>query len=208
MASSLTDLFSGRSGYGIIDVGGFPVEAEADTWARADAGGGYLYGQLSHLLGLATWLVPSEPEEVFARARFLENGVDLDIQASVRFADGVIGSFNGQGHQPWVLRHACELRIAGELGVLTLDLERERADVLLQGDKEKGEVIRLEPDPPVADGDGVYTCEGPPQLLIDRCLGRPAVDRAPADVGVRSVAIMDAAWRSATGGGEVAVSGL
>ena len=51
-ASCLTDLFSGRSGYGVVDVGGFPVEVEAKTWARADAGGGYLYGQLSHLLGL------------------------------------------------------------------------------------------------------------------------------------------------------------
>ena len=31
---------------------------DRDTWARADAGGGYLYGQLSHLLGLGLWLVP------------------------------------------------------------------------------------------------------------------------------------------------------
>ena len=57
-ASCLAELFSGRAGYGIVDVGGFPVEAEVETWARADAGGGYLYGQLSHLLGLGLWLVP------------------------------------------------------------------------------------------------------------------------------------------------------
>ena len=34
-ASSLTDLFSGRAGYGVVDVGGFQVEVEAKTWARA-----------------------------------------------------------------------------------------------------------------------------------------------------------------------------
>lgn len=208
MASSLTDMFSGAAGWGVIDIGGFAVEAEADTWARANAGGGYLYGQLSHLIGLAGWLVPSEPEEVFARARFLPNGVDLDVHTSVRFADGLIASFAGHGRQPWIVRHACELRIAGNAGVLTLDFERERADVLLQGDKEQGEVIRRQPEPPPGDGDGGYSCDGPPQLLVDRCLGREAVDCAPGEVGVRSVAIMEAAWRSATLGGAVAVTDL
>ena len=100
-ASSLTDLFSGRAGYGVLDIGGFALEAEPATWATAGAGGGYLYGQLSHLLGLAAWLVPSHPHVVFANARFLENGVDIDVQVSIRFDDGVIGSFAGQGHVPW-----------------------------------------------------------------------------------------------------------
>ncbi len=208
MASSLTDMFSGKAGWGTIDVGGFVVEAERETWSLPDAGGGYLYGQLSHLLGLATWLVPSDPGEVFARARFLENGVDLDVQVSVRFADDVIGSFSGHGRHPWLMRHACELRIAGDQGVLTLDFERERADVLLQGDKATGEVIRRQPHPPVAEGDGVYSCDGPPQLLIDRCLQRNSPDQAPGEVGVRTVAIMQAAWRSAHEGRAVPVGDL
>ena len=208
MASSLTDMFSGTSGWGTIDIGGFVVEAERETWALPDAGGGYLYGQLSHLLGLASWLVPSDPDEVFARARFLENGVDLDIQASVSFADGVIGSFSGHGRHPWVMRHAFELRIAGDRGVLTLDFERDRADVLLQGDKASGEVIRRQPDPPVADGEGVYSCDGPPQLLIDRCLGRDSADQAPGEVGVRTVAIMEAAWQSGQTRAPVRVANL
>ena len=208
MASSLTDMFSGAAGWGVLDVGGFEVEAEADTWARADAGGGYLYGQLSHLVGLAAWLVPAEPEETFARARYLSNGVDLDVHASVQFSDGVIGSFSGHGRQPWVIRHACELRIAGDGGVLTLDFERDRADVLLQGDKATGEVIRRGPEPPVVDGEGVYACDGPPQLLVDRCLGRESVDRAPGEVGVRTVAILESAWRSARSGSRVPVAEL
>ena len=206
MASCLTELFAGRSGYGVQDVGGFAVEAEADTWARAGAGGGYLYGQLSHLLGLALWLLPQEPEEVFARAALLENGVDLDVQVSVAFADGLLGSFSGHGHQPWVMRHACDLRIAGENGVLALDFERERAELLLQGDRAKMEVLHVGPEPPPADGEGMYECEGPARYLIDICLGRDARDQAPADVGVRSVAVMDGAWQSIQGGGSISVA--
>jgi predicted dehydrogenase len=207
-ASSLTDLFAGISGYGVVDVGGFLVEAEADTWARADAGGGYLYGQLSHLLGLGLWLVPSEPEEVFARAHFLDNGCDLDVQASVSLANGAIASFNGQGHQPWVMRHACDLRIAGEEGVLVLDMERVRAELLLQGDRGRGEVVRVGPEPPPRDEEGIYSCDGPAQLLVDVCLGRPAVDRASAELGIRTVAVMDAAWQSAHAGVPVRIDEL
>jgi predicted dehydrogenase len=207
-ASSLTDLFAGISGYGVVDVGGFLVEAEADTWARADAGGGYLYGQLSHLLGLGLWLVPSEPEEVFARAHFLDNGCDLDVQASVGLSNGAIATFNGQGHQPWVMRHACDLRIAGEEGVLVLDMERVRAELLLQGDRERGEVVRVGPEPPPRDEEGIYSCDGPAQLLVDICLGREAVDRAPAELGIRTVAVMEAAWQSAHAGSPVRIDEL
>lgn len=208
MASSLTDLFSGRAGYGVMDVGGFAVEAETDTWALAGAGGGYLYGQLSHLLGLAAWLVPSDPLEVFARARYLENGVDIDVQASVLFDDGIIGSFSGQGHVPWAMGPTCWLRVAGEEGVLTLDFEKGRADVLLQGDKAKGEILRREPDPPVSEREGDYSCDDLPLLLIDLCSGRPVVDRAPVETGVRAVAIMEAAWRSALSSETVRIAEL
>jgi predicted dehydrogenase len=208
MSSCLTDLFSGRSGYGVLDVGGFHVEAETATWAKADAGGGYLFGQLSHLLALGLWLVPNEPEDVFARANLLENGVDLDIQVSAGLAGGVIGSFSGQGHEPWGRRHACDLRIAGEDGVLMLDFDRVQAQVLLGGDKERAEWLTFEPDPPAVEDDSEYTCDGPAQFLVDTCLGREAVNRAPLDVAVRTVAVMEAAWRSVHSGQTVRVADL
>lgn len=208
MSSCLTDLFSGRSGYGVVDVGGFAVEVETATWAKADVGGGYLFGQLSHLLALGLWLVPNEPQDVFARARLLENGVDLDIQVSVGLAGGTIGSFSGQGHEPWGRRHACDLRIAGEDGVLMLDFDRMQAQVLLEGDKERAEWLTLEPDPPAAEDDSEYTCDGPAHWLVDTCLGRETVNRAPLEVGVRTVAVMEAAWQSAHTGQPVRVADL
>jgi predicted dehydrogenase len=208
MSSCLTDLFSGRTGYGVLDVGGFPVEAESATWAEVDAGGGYLFGQLSHLLGLGLWLVPNEPEDVFARAHLLENGVDLDIQVSVGLSGGVIGSFDGQGHEPWGRPHAFDVRIAGENGTLMLDFDRVQAQLLLEKDKERAEWLTVEPDPPAAEKDAEYTCDGAAQFLVDTSLGRETVNRAPLDLGLRTVAVMDAAWRSAHTGQGVRVTDL
>ena len=208
MSSCLSDLFAGRSGYGVLDVGGFPVEAETDTWARSDAGGGYLFGQLSHLIALGLWLVPNEPEDVFARAHLLGNGVDLDMQVSVALQNGVIGSFSGQGHEPWGRRHACDLRIAGKEGVLMLDFDRVQAQLLLEGDKEQAEWLTFEPDPPAVEEDSEYTCDAAAQFLVDTCLGRETVNCAPLDLGVRTVAVMDAAWRSAHTGRPVRVEDL
>jgi predicted dehydrogenase len=219
MASSLVELFSGRSGYGKLELGGYEFEASAETWAKPDAGGGYLYGQLSHQLGVALALVRSEPREVFARMQRNEVGVDLDVSVSVAFEDGVIGSFSGHGRLPWGTRYPLELRLAGENGVLTLDFERERADANLvdgaaEGSWEIGERhhaftstradLGLELEP----GEGLYTCDGPAQFLIDVCLGRETLDRAPAKLGVRAVAVMDAARRSAELGKPVAVAEL
>lgn len=208
MSSCLTDLFSGRSGYGSLDVGGFSVEAETATWAKADAGGGYLHGQLVHLLGLGLWLVPNEPEDVLARAHLLENGVDLDVQVSALLADGVIGSFSGQGHEPWARPHAFDLRIAGEHGVLMLDFDRVQAQLLLEGEKERGEWLTLEPRPAASASDAEYTCDGPAQFLVDASLGRETSNRAPFEVGLRTVAVLEAAWRSVHTGEPVRVTDL
>jgi predicted dehydrogenase len=208
MASALVHMFSGAGGYGVVTLDGYDFEASPDTWARPDAGGGYLYGQVSHQLGLALLLIQSEPEVVYAQMNLLPSGVDIDVALTVRFADGVVGSFTGHGRLPWGTRYPFELRVAGEQGVMTLDFERERADVnLLDGanadaaggrDAFDGTGRDLWLD--VADGDGIYTCEGPAQFLVDLCNGLEPVDRAPLAVGVRAVAIMDAAVRSARSG--------
>jgi predicted dehydrogenase len=208
MASALVHMFSGAGGYGVVTLDGYDFEASPDTWARPNAGGGYLYGQVSHQLGLAPLLSQSEPEVVYAQMNLLPSGVDIDVALTVRFADGIVGSFTGHGRLPWGTRYPLELRVAGEQGVMTLDFERERADVNLvaganadaAGGRDAfcgtGRDLRLD----VADGDGVYTCEGPAQFLVDLCNGLDPIDRAPVDVGVRTVAIMDAAVRSARSG--------
>jgi predicted dehydrogenase len=219
MASALVRMFSGQEGYGVVTLGGFDFEASPDTWARPDGGGGYLYGQMTHQLGVALQLVRSEPELVYAQLNTLPNGVDIDVGLNVRFSEGVVGTFSGHGRLPWGTRYPLELRLAGENGVLTLDFERERADASLVDGANAGtweigerhhafESTGADLSLDVTDGDGLYSCDGPARFLVDLCNGRQPRDLAPADVGVRSVAIMEAALRSARTGRPVEVSSL
>jgi predicted dehydrogenase len=218
MSSSLVDLFSGTGGYGTVDVQGVTFEAQPETWADPAAGGGYTYGQLSHVLGVALALVKSEPARVYARANFLSTGVDVDIQLTVEFVDGVVGAFSGHGRAPWGVRYPLEVRLAAENGVMTLDFEHDVAEAHIgssspsSGTPLSGEhAFRgRQPDaaPVFAPGTGLYSCEGPAQWFVDTCLGGRAANRAPVELGRRAVAIMEAAVTSARSGEPVEVSAL
>jgi predicted dehydrogenase len=107
-----------------------------------------------------------------------------------------------------VIRHGFDLKVAGEEGVLLLAMQRVHAELLLQGDKARGEVLHVGPEPPPRDEEGDYTCDGPAQFLVDTCLGREAVDRASAELGIRTVAVMEAAWESAHTGLPVSIDAL
>ena len=75
--------------------------------------------------------------------------------------------------------HACDLRIAGDEGVLMLDFDRVQAQLLLEGDKERAEVAHVRARPAGASSeDSEYTCDGAAQFLVDTCLGRETVNRA------------------------------
>lgn len=218
MSSSLTGLLSGAEGYGVVEVGGYPFEASPDTWADPERGGGYLYGQTSHQLGLALAVLGKRPERVFARLGLLPNGADADVSLSVEFEDGAIGTFAGHGRMPWGVRGRMSLVMEGERGVLTLDFEHERATLHLHHDGpralpggNRGQAFTgVDPDDAIVlePGEGLYSCEGPAALLIDRCLGRDTPDPAPGTLGADCVAIMEAALRSAREGRMIEVAEL
>ena len=86
--------------------------------------------------------------------------------------------------------------------------DRVQAQLLLEADKERAEWFTVKPDPPAVTTDAEYTCDGPAQFLVDACLGRETVNRAPLDLGVRTVAAMEAAWQSAHTGQPVRVADL
>lgn len=216
MGSSLVGLFSGQDGYGDVEVAGYTFEASPSTWAVADQGGGYLYGQTSHQLGMALALIPSTPASVFARLGRLENGCDIDVSLSVEFADGSLATISGNGRVPWGVRTPMSLFLETESAVLSVDYTNEFARAWAADDREhelpdpdsvdRGYALRGFPPThefPVEPGEGLYTCEGPARMLIDRCLDRPVIDRAPGELGVRAVAIMQAAVQSARRGAAV-----
>lgn len=219
MASSLEGLYSGRTGYGTLSLAGFEFEASSQTYADAAAGGGYLYGQLSHQLGLALSLLEAEPEEVSAITGLLPNGTDIDDAVTVRFAGGATGSFFGTGRLPWGVRYPLTIQLVADGGLVDLDFAEDRARAFFrhQDDRERfalrDGVQAFDGRPadetaPTRRGDGLYTCEGPVRHLIDSCLGRPSTERASVALGVRTVAVLDAARRSASLGRPVMVRDL
>jgi len=87
-------------------------------------------------------------------------------------------------------------------------MEHVRAELLLQGDVEAAEVLHIGPEPPPESEEGLYSCDGPAQFLVDTCLGRDVPNRSPAELGVRTVAVMEAAWESAHTGQAVRIESL
>jgi predicted dehydrogenase len=163
------------------------------TWADPDiAGGGYGHAQLSHSTGLLFWLTELRPEEVFARMTAPAARVDLYDALSVRFRGGSIGSISGAATIPPGNPFQLDIRIFGSEGMLLLDVERERLEVR----RDSGESVVLHPEP----GAGAYSCEGPPANFIDLVLGRTDQNHAPGWAGMRSVELLDAAYRSAASG--------
>ena len=181
---------------------GSPSRPRRTRGPRSNAGGGYLYGQLSHLLGLGLWLVPNEPEDVFARASFLPNGCrsrrsGLDRGSS----DGVIALVQRSGTPP-----------VGDPASFLRPEDRRRGGRARSSTWSASACPAPAPGRPRGRGGAP---RGPRAarrgtrragLLVRRagavprytCLG-PATCRTvrPPELGARAVAVMEAAWESA-----------
>jgi predicted dehydrogenase len=168
---------------------------EPGTWADpVTAGGGYGHAQLSHATGLLFWLTNLMPQSVYALMTAPECRVDLYDAISVRFDHGAIGTISGAGTLPpsGQARFQVDLRIFGSEGALLLDCERARLEL----HRHDGRHERL----PLAEDAGSYSCEGPPHNFVDLLLGKTTVNHAPGEAALRSVLLLDAAYRSAQSG--------
>jgi hypothetical protein len=61
---------------------------------------------------------------------------------------------------------------------------------------------------PLDQDAGLYDCRGPVDALVQAGLDRPYSNNSPADLGARTVEILDAAYRSAKSGRVEQVSTL
>jgi predicted dehydrogenase len=123
--------------------------------------------------------------------------VDLYDAIAVRLADGAIGTVSGAGTVPTDVgptdqTFQVDLRIFGSEGMLLLDCERARAH--LRRHDGRHTVVDVAPDA------GGYECSGPPQNFVDLILGRTHVNWSPGEAAMRSVELLDAAYRSAASG--------
>jgi predicted dehydrogenase len=203
MASPLRDLLQGKP---------FQVEAtsgqagevlfqpDPKTWADPQiSGGGYGHAQLSHSTGMLCWLTGLVPESVYALMTAPGARVDLYDAMSVRFEGGSIGTISGAGTVPpsGQAQYQVDLRIFGSEGLLQLDCERARLELRRHDGRE--ERIELPTDA------GAYSCEGPPHNFVDLVLGKTTTNWSPGEAAMRSVLLLDAAYRSAASGQVVRV---
>jgi predicted dehydrogenase len=195
MASPIRDLLRGGK-FAAEDTSGqagdLLFEPEARTWSDpAVAGGGYGHAQLSHSTGMLFWLTGLAAASVYALMAGPDSRVELYDALSVRFADGAIGTVSGAGTVPpsGMSGYQVDLRLFGSDGLLLLDCERARLE--LRRHDGRHERLDLPPDA------GAYACDGPPNNFVDLILGKTTVNNSPGEPAMRSVELLDAAYRSA-----------
>jgi predicted dehydrogenase len=197
MASALGDLMGGQ---GLMEAAGAMFPPPASTWADPARAGGYGWGQLCHALGLLFTIADLRPQQVYGLMGASPSGADYYDAITVRFANGATAAISGSATipKPAGAQHdrskgyQIDIRIFGAEGMLLLDIERERL-VLRRDD---GQDVEL----PMAPGDGDYPATAPFPTFIAICRGEPVENMAPGEVGLRTVELLEAAYRSAASG--------
>lgn len=191
MASPLRGLLTG--GKFEYDPANMFMPPESSTWADPNiAGGGYGFSQMTHSAAMLYWLTGLSPQKVFAVMSAPSSQVELYDAMSVQFDGGVIGSFSGAGTVPADRGFQLDIRIFGTEGVLSLDFERARLQVL------RDDGNHYESD--LATNAGDYACDGPPNNFVDLILGKSVSNYAPGEVGMKAIEMLDAAYRSSKSG--------
>ncbi len=191
MASAMRDIYAGR-----LDVAAFGDAPAPNQGTYSDpemTGGGQGQSQLSHCIALMLWLTGLRASQVFAYMSAPGARVDLYDAMSVKFESGAIGTISGAGTVPTAKpKQQLDVRIYGSDGVLFLDLHREWLETIRNNGQPQ--------DVPVKPDDGLYSCVGPPNRLVDLILGRETLNLSPGEVAARATDILDAAYRSAASG--------
>ena len=198
MASPIRTLLEGGQ-VAVDDISGQSdpslFQPDPSTWADPQiAGGGYGHAQVSHSAGMLFWLTGLQPQSVYSLMSAPGARVDLYDALAVRFDDGVIGTVSGAGSVPTDRPFQVDLRIFGSQGMLLLDCERARMELRRHDGDHR--LVELEPDA------GAYECDGPPANFVDLILGQTQQNYAPGTAAMRSVEMLDAAYRSAQSGVE------
>lgn len=172
------------------------------TYSEPDqAGGGQGHLQVTHSAALLLWLTGLQPEAVAAFMANFDLKVDLCDAISVRFAGGAVGTLASTGGIPAAQsgHQQFEIRLYGEGGYALLDPQAGTCAI----HHTDGRIEHLDPTPP----DARYPREATARHLADLLLGR-AKNLSDATTGIRTVELLDAAYRSATEGRVVRVDEL
>ena len=192
MASPIRSLLSGKE-VKVDEISGQSsdnlFQPDSATWADPDvSGGGYGYAQISHSTGMMFWLTGLCAQSVFSMMTGPGARVDLYNSIAVKFSSGAIGTVSGAGNVPEDCNFQVDIRIFGKEGMLLLDCERTRLELRRNNGQHLSEEL-------AADA-GFYECTGPGNNFIDLILGKSQENLSPGNIAMRSVELLDAAYRS------------
>lgn len=196
-ASIVRALYKGRP-EPYRDVLGYPLNRpRADTYSDpAIAGGGQGLAQVTHAAALLQFLTDLEAIDVSAATADHELRVDLVDALVVRFDGGAIGTLASTGSVLPGQEEILEYRIFGSGGHVCIDVIGGTASV-------HGPDGTVEPRP-VLSLEERYPEAAPVQNLVGVAAGR-ASNGSPAELGARTVALIEAMYHSAREGARTAV---
>ena len=90
------------------------------------------------------------------------------------------------------LRHELEIRIFGSDGQIHLDYFRDLVRLWNRSGVDEQPVLPRDA--------GLYSCDGPPNALVDLVQGRDVINRSPGELGAATVELIEAAYASAASG--------
>jgi predicted dehydrogenase len=186
MASPARALFSGE----VDSIVGATVQPQPSTWTSD--GGGYAFGQLSHLLSLVFWLTGLVPSEVAALSTEGPAGTDIYDAAAIRCRGGALVAVSGAAAVPSAHRHHMELRIYGSEGAMTIDLERDRIEVVREDGRDEAMALDA--------GALRYDCVEPVRAFCDLALGLRTDNQGDPVCSAYATAALEAALASASSG--------
>jgi predicted dehydrogenase len=199
-ASIVRELYRGRP-ESYRDVLGYTLNAPGDSTYSdpAIAGGGQGQTQLTHSSALLLWLTGLVPAAVSALTANFELAVDLADAVAVRFEGGAVASLAATGNVLPGQDEILEIRIFGPDGHIVWDVDSGSASIHGHG----GAITEL-PGLEVAER---YPEAAPVGNLVGVALGRES-NGSPGEIGARTVALIDAMYRAARAGTQVAITAV
>jgi predicted dehydrogenase len=154
------------------------------------SGGGHGHLQLTHSIGLMSFVSGLRPRRVIALMQNHGLPVDLVDAITVEFEGGAIGILGGTSNaRPSNL----DLQIHCAGGAILIDMVTSIASIRRHDGPAEDVRLSAEESP--------YPSDAPSANLVDIVLGRGA-NGSPAEPGWRTVELLDAAYRSAQAGGQ------
>ena len=175
------------------------VPPKAETFVVPEiSGGGQAPVTMSHAFGLALYLSRLEARSVYAQMWDGPIGVDVHDAMIVTFENGAIGAINGASSHESKPNVEWQVAIFGSAGQLQID----SVTAVVHFGSADGNVYRADLPP----GAGTYEPAGPLRTLISVAQGGPVGEESPAELGAKTVELVEASFRSCRSGRAEAVA--